>query len=356
MAERSNCMSISYLARANSCTGLENFLSTNLCGIKKIYCINSFSDYLKSVFIGRVSGFCEKHSSNIEYIISPFDKEEYDGLILRDKSIAIINSDCITDKNKFDINSVQLDSCIKDFSFCDKYKILRSKIDEKYNSIYELYKEAKTVHDRWEDVYISNMDMDMLNSFCNDTLEKIFLSSSAQNNGIRYDRFLGGAFKDGNIDCISNLTGDLSKRYFIKGRPGTGKSTFLKKIVKKSLELGYETEVYHCGFDALSLDMVVIRDMSLCIFDSTSPHEKFPENENDEILDFYKNSGLLGVDEREEKILSVIKNNYSQLMSKARLIMGEAYSIQDELKNISESFVDYEIFNNLVYGVLNNLY
>ena len=343
MAERGNSMSISYLTRANSCTGLENVLNTNLHGIRKIYSINSFSDCLKSIFIGRVSGFCEKHGNDIEYIISPFDKNEYDGLIMRDKN--------------FNIQSVSIDSCINGFLDYETYKILKNKIKEKYDIIYDIYKEAKVVHDRWEHVYISNMDMNMLNSFCNTTLEKIFDNTTPSGNtGIRYDRFLGGAFKDGNIECIDSLTNDLSKRYFIKGRPGTGKSTFLKKVVRKSLELGYDTEVYHCGFDALSLDMVIIRDMSLCVFDSTSPHEKFPENENDEILDFYTNSGLFSVDEKNEKTLFDIKTEYSELMSKAREFMCEAHVMRNGLKESVIKCIDYEIFNNLVYDVLNNIY
>ncbi len=350
-------MSISYLTRANSCTGMENILNTNLYGIKKVYCINSFSEYLKSVFIGRVSGFYEKHDNDMEYIISPFDKNEYDGLILRDRGIAVINSTCINKSDIPDMQTVFLDSCINGFSDYDKYKITVKTIEEKYNSIYDLYKKAKVVHDRWENVYISNMDMDMLNKFCDKTIKKIFENTvPTEKKGVRYDRFMGGAFKDGNIDCIDSLSNGLSKRYFIKGRPGTGKSTFLKKVVQKSLEFGYDTEVYHCGFDALSLDMVIIRDLSLCVFDSTSPHEKFPENVNDEILDFYTNSGLFGVDEKNEKNLFDIKTEYSELMSKAKKIMGEAHVVRDELRRSVEGYIDYEIFNNLVYEILNNIY
>ena len=350
-------MSISYLERANSCTGLENLLNKNLYGIEKIYSINSFSNYLKSVFIGRMAGFCERHHSDIEYIISPFNKQEYDGLIMRSSGFAIINSSCCAGIDNTCIQSLSLDSCLKDFSDYDKYKKFKKSIEEKYNNIYDLYKTAKIVHDRWEHIYISNMDMDMLNKFCDETIKKLFDNvASSGKTGIRYDRFMGGAFWDGNIDCIDCLTDTLSKRYFIKGRPGTGKSTFLKKIVKKSLDNGFETEVYHCGFDPLSLDMVIIRELSLCIFDSTSPHEKFPEKKSDEILDFYTNSGLFGVDEKNEKVLADIKTEYSQLMSEARELMSEAHIIYEEFKKTLDHYIDYEIFNNLVYEILNNLY
>ncbi|WP_054860951.1 hypothetical protein [Gracilibacillus sp. JCM 18860] len=80
----------------------------------------------------------------------------------------------------------------------------------------------------------------------------------------------------------------MTKRYFIKGRAGSGKSTLLKKVVSASKERGFDIEVYHCGFDPESVDMVVIRELSVCLFDSTDPHEYFPKRKGDEIVDLYK--------------------------------------------------------------------
>ena len=80
------------------------------------------------------------------------------------------------------------------------------------------------------------------------------------------------------------------KRIFIKGRPGTGKSTFLKKLSKSLIDNGFDVEEYYCSFDKESLEMVISRELSFAVFDSTSPHEKFPERETEEILDFYVNS------------------------------------------------------------------
>lgn len=41
-------------------------------------------------------------------------------------------------------------------------------------------------------------------------------------------------------------------------------------------------------FDPNSLDLVVIRDLGICLFDSTSPHEYFPSRDSDEIIDIYQ--------------------------------------------------------------------
>lgn len=62
----------------------------------------------------------------------------------------------------------------------------------------------------------------------------------------------------------------------------------LKKIVAAGEQRGFDVEVYHCGFDPNSLDMVILREKGIAIFDSTAPHEYFPERNSDEIIDMYE--------------------------------------------------------------------
>ena len=40
----------------------------------------------------------------------------------------------------------------------------------------------------------------------------------------------------------------------------------LKTIAKKAYDNGLDVEMYHCGFDPDSIDMVVIRELSFAIF------------------------------------------------------------------------------------------
>ena len=58
----------------------------------------------------------------------------------------------------------------------------------------------------------------------------------------------------------------------LKGGPGTGKSTFMKKIAKHINSLGYDTELLHCSSDPNSLDGVCSREKGFLILDGTSPH------------------------------------------------------------------------------------
>lgn len=59
----------------------------------------------------------------------------------------------------------------------------------------------------------------------------------------------------------------------IKGGPGVGKSTFMKKIGEEMQERGYNVEFMHCSSDNNSLDGVVIPAIKVALLDGTAPHE-----------------------------------------------------------------------------------
>jgi len=58
----------------------------------------------------------------------------------------------------------------------------------------------------------------------------------------------------------------------IKGGPGTGKSTFMRKIGEFFLEKGEDIDFLHCSADEESLDGIVIKNLKIAIIDGTSPH------------------------------------------------------------------------------------
>ena len=76
--------------------------------------------------------------------------------------------------------------------------------------------------------------------------------------------------------------------YVIKGGPGTGKSTFMKKIGEEAERRGYAPEYYFCSSDVGSLDGVVIKEKRACVLDGTAPHVTDPKfiGACGQILDF----------------------------------------------------------------------
>ncbi len=60
-------------------------------------------------------------------------------------------------------------------------------------------------------------------------------------------------------------------RYIIKGGPGTGKSSLMRREAKRAENAGHDVEYYYCSSDTASLDGIVI-DGSIAMLDGTAPH------------------------------------------------------------------------------------
>ncbi len=346
-------MSIRYFVRANSGEGAVNYAESNLQGIQKVYLIKSELDYLKSAFISRQAAYLQDRGAECEYWCNPSRIGTFEGFVIPDKGIAVADWDIAGNDHRCTV--VDIDRCVdKNMykSLCDYTKVCATELSDKMESVYSVYKGAKILHDEWEKIYISNMDFDRLDSYSRGLISRLVPMGSTVATGCRYERFFGSAGAGGNVNYIDSITEYISKRYFIKGRPGTGKSTFLKKLASALCDGGYDCEVYHCGFDPASLDMVVCRELDFCVFDSTSPHEKFPVEDSDEILDFYKNSGLEGTDEKLSHKLLDIQVRYGKMISLSTLYLEEAAAIRRELDEKIKQSIDFEEMNNIVYNML----
>ena len=73
----------------------------------------------------------------------------------------------------------------------------------------------------------------------------------------------------------SGLEG-LDNVFILKGGPGTGKSTLMRKIGLAMMERGYSVEFWQCSSDNDSLDGVVIPSLSVAVIDGTAPHTVDP--------------------------------------------------------------------------------
>ena len=65
---------------------------------------------------------------------------------------------------------------------------------------------------------------------------------------------------------------EANKIICIKGGPGSGKSTFMKKIGSSFQHLGEDVDYLHCSADENSLDGVVLKQRKIALIDGTSPH------------------------------------------------------------------------------------
>lgn len=82
--------------------------------------------------------------------------------------------------------------------------------------------------------------------------------------------FLGANTPAGFFSIFNNLYSphDGWFCHILKGGPGTGKSTLMKKVAEKQSDC----EIIRCSSDPKSLDAVILKKSKTCIVDGTAPH------------------------------------------------------------------------------------
>ncbi|MCL1792112.1 MAG: hypothetical protein FWG40_12380 [Peptococcaceae bacterium] len=89
--------------------------------------------------------------------------------------------------------------------------------------------------------------------------------------------FAGGNTGTGFHSFYNNLVALGTRRVFIlKGGPGTGKSSFMKKLAATLLDAGHDVDMFFCSSDSQSLDGIAVAALGLVVLDGTSPHQVDP--------------------------------------------------------------------------------
>lgn len=86
--------------------------------------------------------------------------------------------------------------------------------------------------------------------------------------------FLGANAPGGFYSLYSELLPPEGARaiYILKGGPGCGKSTLMRRVGARMEETGVETEYILCSGDPDSLDGLVLPQLRTAIVDGTAPH------------------------------------------------------------------------------------
>lgn len=82
---------------------------------------------------------------------------------------------------------------------------------------------------------------------------------------------------EGFVSFYSSMIKQMERVYVLKGGPGSGKSTFIKRTGEELLEFGYDVDFLYCSFDADSVDGIIIHDIDTAIVDGTAPNVIEPE-------------------------------------------------------------------------------
>ena len=142
----------------------------------------------------------------------------------------------------------------------------------------------------------------------------------------------------------------------LKGGPGTGKSSFMKKLGKHFLDLGYSVEFHHCSSDNESLDGVVIKELYVALLDGTSPHVVDPITPGavDEILNLGDALDMNYLSKEKKSIINTSKE-IGKCFKKAYRFLGSAKGIHEDWSVLNGESLNYSKVYDLIDGLKNKI-
>lgn len=342
-----------YYVTGNTAKGYLNFLHTNIKGIEQVIILNHISYSIKTTILKNIIYFFED-KADLEIIYSPFGKGFVEGIIIRDKSLAIITNTIKFPKlNTTYMTDVLLNDYIHQTGE-DDFDIQQINEHRYRQNAYHYFSEALKVHDDLEKIYIDEMDFLKADQLAEDFISKLLLNISKKNREPHiFRRLFGATTAGGPINIVPQIIKELSQRVYIKGRAGTGKSVFMKKVANACKDYGLDIELYHCSLDPDSIDMVLVPDLNFCIFDSTAPHEFTPNRKEDIIIDLYKGAVTPGVDEKFSQVIKEVTQNYKSFLGKGIHSLREAQLCQNMIEN--HFYIDENAIRKSTQAILKHI-
>ncbi len=336
---------LKYYVSGHTAEGYVDFLSSNLVNINKVLILQHPSSRLKTTLLEKLIAPYEE-KEQIEMICSTQSNDYLAGIILRESSLAILSEEVVREEIN---NTVYID--LEPYLRIPDKKFLEEKENEivtLQNEAYTHFNSGLTIHDDLEKIYINEMDFDSADQEADQFIHLLLKGvKKRQKESIIFERLFGTNTSDGVVNLVEHLIHPIENRVFIKGRAGTGKSFFMKKVLESCKEYGLDVELYHCSFDPKSIDMLIIRELSYCLFDSTDPHEFFPSRAKDIVIDLYEQTVTEGTDEKYANEIGRLTKRYKNEMREGIKKLKQTKSLDKEKEDTFSEVEENELENVL---------
>ncbi len=327
-----------YYGQAMTGQGMKNQYKDLMNEAKNVFLLKGAHGFKVAELLKKLGSYYHDKGAEIEYFYDPlfddtveatFVKAPYNILFLQATNPSI-EPLYIGGRDQV----IPLYDCVEEQKLA-AYEELLKLVETKqnyYQKCFNALSNAIHLHDDWEIETRKQMNWAGLDQQYANLVNELFGGKILDKSSTLTHRLLGTLTPAGARDTLQNITENIETRLFIKGYPGTGKSSMMKKLAQDALSHGYDAQLIWCGLDSKSTDMVIIPELNFCIFDSTEPHVYFPDENRpgDKIFDMAQHCHPTEV---EETNISHIVTQYKAAMEEATLF-AKLYA--DEERKIRE--------------------
>lgn len=145
--------------------------------------------------------------------------------------------------------------------------------------------------------------------------------------------------------------------YCIKGGPGVGKSSFMKKAGKALEEAGHRVSRFHCPSDPSSLDAILDADTKTAWLDGTAPHITDPVYPGvaASVLDFGRFLNTEMLKEHREEIIA-LTDSVEGCFADAKASLKPVGTIYENVKRIYKKSENEKATESLADGLIRSVF
>ena len=172
-----------------------------------------------------------------------------------------------------------------------------------------------------------------------------------------FSYFLGANSGGGFVSLYSQFPPEEGAMlHILKGSPGGGKSTFLRRIGKLCEERGLDVHYVRCSGDPDSLDGVYVPALHEAWADGTAPHALEPKcfGADADYIDLSRFLRLPLCAEDRERARSLTED-YRRHYQNAYAELTEAKRLHDELESVYRPYADFDALDAYTESVLETL-
>jgi len=329
---------IDYFVRRYTGFGEVNYIESNAKEIKDIFILKAANEKTATLFLKEFIKLIDDDTV-IEVIEHPDFTQALDGVIIREKSLAILTTPfikCVSSHSHL-IDLTKYTKLPVRFIAKERKSIVEKAISHFSKSL-EIHQELKRINKEEIDFKIAD---EIINNFID---KEINIQPNLDKDTHVYERMLGINRDEGITDGKSDLITSIKNKVYLKGSPRIGKSYFMKQVMNEVTNKGYDIEVYRCPFNSDCIDMVIIREMNYCI---VACRLNESHKEKDHVIDLQE---IVSNDAHSEEDKNLFKQLNENCNESYNLGVTELSKLQKFAGSIENS--EIELTNNEVEKIL----
>ena len=299
----------------------------------KIVCIKGGPGTGKSTFMNRIAEYFASMDEDIDYLHCSADENSLDGIVLKDRRIAVIDgtSPHITDP----VTPGAVDKIVNLGEFWDEEAIavnkseiidLNEETSRWYRIAYNYLSAAKSVYRSLEEIYNDASEDSEIYKVVADIVGSEYGDLDISLKPGKRKKFFASAITgDGVVNYITSLLGDMKRVYMIDSPVGYSNSSFMEIVTEGAIYRGLDVEVYYCPMcPEEKIEHIVIPELKTAFVTMNRYHDiqpweiPTPDESGQEIIliDMEDYMNILNIGKNSELIQS-LNEEYDILLNKS---------------------------------------